>query len=84
MNAVIMLTSIPEPESFYDLQYIIIITMMIITIIIVIIIFIIILRRAVCLVFFFMIKYKILPLAVCMNFFPSASLETFLSNHVTN
>lgn len=79
MNAVIMLTSIPEPESFYDLQYIIIITMMIITIIIVVII---IIRRAV--LFFFMIKYKILPLAVCMNFFPSASLETFLSNHVTN
>lgn len=79
MNAVIMLTSIPEPESFYDLQYIMIITMMIITIIIVVII---IIRRAV--LFFFMIKYKILPLAVCMNFFPSASLETFLSNHVTN
>lgn len=78
MNAVIMLTSIPEPESFYDLQYIIIITMMIIIVIIIII------RRAVCFFFFFMIKYKILPLAVCMNFFPSASLETFLSNHVTN
>lgn len=45
MNAVIMLTSIPEPESFYDLQYIIIITMMIIIVIIIII------RRAVCLFF---------------------------------
>lgn len=46
MNAVIMLTSIPEPESFYDLQYIIIITMMIIIVIIIII------RRAVCLFVF--------------------------------